>query len=254
VLRIDRFIEQNGQMFVVGAVVAGVPDQSGAASNTSLVTQVVVPVLAVRSASSNAALNLGGASTPASAATSGTGGSSIPGTVGTTGTASAGTSGTTSGVGFTAATTSGGTGGVPASTTPGQLAGCGPLHVEVGPVTVTQSNLAFRLDRVAVDIAPPLGVQSPVNQMMCSADGALSQASGTGLSSGSSVVGTTGTASTTTGTTSTTGTTPGTTGMTGAVATGATTSGTSGAAGTTGTTVTPLQALVSALNDLVEAF
>lgn len=216
VLRIARFTEQNGRLFVVGTVTVDVPGASSSAANTSLVTQVAIPVLSIRGASGSAVLSFGGSAAAGTSPATGAAapGSAVPGVPAT-------------GVSATAGGAASGTAGVPSSSLPGQAATCGPLRLEVGPVTVSQSTLALRLERVTVDLVSPAGLSSPVNELVCSAESAVSQAAAARATGNA--------ASRTAGVPSVTGTT-GTVGGTGSAS-----------------QPTALQQLVAAMNRLVGA-
>jgi hypothetical protein len=212
VFRIAQFAEQNGQIVAVGTLTVGVPSQVSA-NASSLVTQAIIPVMAVRSGSTSAALNFGGPSSATAVL--------LPASSGMVTTSS------TSGVSVN------GTPGVPASAAPGQVANCGPLHLEVGPVDVNQPGLALHVDRLTVDIAPPSGASTGLNQWMCSADAALAQASGGG--------------GTRTGATATIQFAP----FSGPNAASATTLAPAGGARAASEPATPLQGLVAVLNQLL---
>jgi len=164
-LRITQVTEQNGQLLAVGTLGIAT-DQSGAPGTA--VTQVIVPVLAVSSTSTGAAMSFGGTAAAAPA---------VPGTPAgvapfTPGAAPGGPADATAGAfGWAAA---------PASPTPGTQANCGPLRVELGPLDLAAALPGLRLERVVVDIAAPQGSVTPVNSLLCSADAALAAAASAG--------------------------------------------------------------------------
>jgi hypothetical protein len=215
VFRIAQFTEQNGRLFAAGTLTVGVGDQASAASTTSaspasnraVVTQVVLPVLAVSSGSTSAALTFGASST-STTSTFSTVGAAAPGVSTASAPIISGT--TVSQAGGTSAPTT--TAGVPASAAPGQVANCGPLHLEVGPVDLDQPTLALHLDRLVLDVTPPSASPTSLNQWMCSVDAALAQAASAGATTagGTQAVGMMGTITTAGTVAGTAGTTPGT--------------------------------------------
>lgn len=157
VFRITQFLEQNGRAFATGTLAIGLGD---AAAPRTLVQQVAVPVLVVRSASSSSSLTLGGASPPVT-----------PGSF-------AGFSATMPAAGTTATDTTAASVGTASAAIPGVQANCGPLHLEIGPFDQSTSGLSFHLDRLVLDLAAPADMVSSASALMCSADAALAQASG----------------------------------------------------------------------------
>lgn len=237
ILHIAQFTELNGQAFAAGTLSVSVPNQSSGTTGSSVVTDVVVPVVSITSGST--ALNLSSVNT--SGATAGN-------------TFASSTQGVTAGVGFLASPAAPiGRAGVPTSVVPGQVATCGPIHLVVGPIDVNQPSLVLHLDRLAVDVASTPGVASPLNDTVCSAEAALSQASTASSSTGTA----TQPSSVSTPTTPTGTATVGTAGTVGTMGTVGTTATTMGMAGTTATTaaaaqpLTPLQNVVALLNQLL---
>jgi hypothetical protein len=180
VLRIMQFFELNGQALALGTLTVGaaqpVPGAAppNSASSTSFVTQVVVPLLAASSATAPAALTFSGA----------TGAMTVSSTA-----ASAGVINAASTVAAAV-----GTAGVPSSSTPGQVANCGPLHLEVGPIDTVQQGVQLHLDRLAVDVGAPAGLTTGLNQVLCSADGVIAQVASSGVGTASTRLATPGAA------------------------------------------------------------
>jgi hypothetical protein len=179
--RITQFIEQGGSAFAAGTLAVAVGDPT---APRTTVTQVVVPLLNISSASSSSSLTLAsGSSTVTPGTTVGTA-TNLFGQAITT-TATLGTPMTTNGTGTTAssfnstpAASSFTLAGAASATAPGVQANCGPIQMQMGPLDETVGGTSFHLDRLVLNIAAPQNLASSVSTLMCSTDAALAQAAG----------------------------------------------------------------------------